>query len=256
MPRYAFLKLDEFGEVEFPPEFLNRARQADEQAIDRIVKAIGGKHVPRGLDRQALCSDIADAYYRRDHAFDLYKGSTAQRDLKHLRRVRHTAAKLLGLLRRDTRVEAMIGAMISAAPTAGVGPHPPRQSPIDLLNQLLDAVARVERVRAHAAEEWRTAHKRDSVLRGRRPTGTEWLAGVSLPLVFERHLQKPARRSRTKEGAPAGPLIQFVRVVLKELQLTYADESIMRAITRLAPFRETRNRNMPSATGASQTRAR
>ena len=106
------------------------------------------------------------------------------------------------------------------------------------VEQLRRAVAGVERWREYTAKEWRTAHKRDPILRGRRPTETEWLAGVSLPLVFEWHFRERAGRSRAKDGKPSGPMVRFISATFKELGLRYSDESITKAFSLRAPLRK------------------
>jgi hypothetical protein len=73
----------------------------------------------------------------------------------------------------------------------------------------------------------------------RRPSELEWLAGVSLPLVYERNFGAPAGRSRgSTSGNPGGPTVRFVAATLNEVGVSYSDESIVRAMTRLAAFRE------------------
>jgi hypothetical protein len=88
------------------------------------------------------------------------------------------------------------------------------------------------------AKEWRTKIDLPPELRDRRPSEPEWLAGVSLPLVYERHFHSPAGRSRNAEGTPAGPTVRFVGATLSELSIAYSPESIVRAFTRLKRQRD------------------
>jgi hypothetical protein len=236
----SFLKLTD----EATGELAGLAKAADAEAIDRILRAVGRGHIPPGLDRKALCADIADAYYASYSAIDPFSGSKANGELKHLRRIRKTAEKLASLVKADYRVEAMIsGHLNKITPpwekfTPPLSSAPVERKGIDRLNQMLRAIAGVERGRAHTAKEWRTAHKDNPIFRGRRPTNAEWLAGVSLPLVFEWHFRARAGRSRTKSGSPAGPMVRFISATLKELGLPYSDEAIMRAFSLRAPLRK------------------
>ena len=243
--RYAFLKPDDDREglIAWPSELRKRASAADEEAIDRILTAVGRDHIPPGLNRKALCADIADAYHSRDHAFDLFHGSEAQDRLKLLRRIRKTAEKLASLLSAaDTTVAATIATCLDkitppegkiAAPMGS----PAAPKPIDQLDRWLRAIEMAEELRGRAATKWHTGHKDDRDLRGRRVTEKEWLAGVSLPLVFEWHFRERAGRSRSKAGEPTGPMVRFIGATMKELGLSYDNESIMRAYSFRAPLR-------------------
>jgi hypothetical protein len=243
--RYSFLKVAETSsELGLTPsqEVLRLATTADAEAIDRILAAVGKGRIPPGLDRKALCADIADAYHSRDCAFDLGYGSEARARVKLLRRIRKTAEKLALLLKADLAADAMIrGHLEEITPPWGkiASPmgSPAAPKPIDQLDRLLRAVAMVEKVQEHVATKWREGHKHDPDLRGRRVTETEWLAGVSLPLVFEWHFRERAGRSRSKAGKPSGPMVRFIDATMKELGLPYDAESIMRAYSLRAPLR-------------------
>jgi hypothetical protein len=212
-----------------PPEYVKQANVATAHALNRILIAVGSKHVPVNLDKDALGRDITAAYYARDCAFDLFGGSKAQHRLKYLRRVRSTAEKLTKLLEKDAGVSAMI-----AGQSAKWGAGAPAQH----LKQLQSAVVAIEQQQESIGRKWRTAHKNSPDLRGRRLTEAEWLAGVSLPLVFEKHFGRTAGRSRDRAGDPCGPTFHFVASTLKELGISYRDESVIRAFSRRAPLRK------------------
>ena len=208
--RYSFLKVaetsSEFG-LTSSPELVRLASMADAEAIDRILTAVGRGHIPPELDRKALCAAIADAYHSRDHAFDLFHGSEAQDQLKRLRRIRKTAEKLASLLSSaDTTVTATIATCLDkiTPPWGKIAPpmgSPAAPKPVEQLDQWLRALEMAEVLRERAATKFHAAHKHDPDLRGRRVTEKEWLAGVSLPLVFEWHFRERARRSRSN-GLP------------------------------------------------------
>jgi len=88
------------------------------------------------------------------------------------------------------------------------------------------------------AKEWRTKIDLPPELSGRRPSEPEWLAGVALPLVYERHFLSPAGRSRNMEGEPGGPTVRFIEATLSELTIPFKRESIVRAFSRLKRERD------------------
>jgi hypothetical protein len=198
---------------------------------------VGKEHVPHDLDTQALCSDIADAYSARHIAFDLFGGSESRQRLKALRRISKAAKKQIALLEADVGMDAMIGAALARA---GINMASyPMSRPLTVaafLEQLRRGIAEIDKMQQGIEKKWRNAHERDRDLRGRRVTEKEWLAGVSLPLVFEWHLRKRAGRSRSM-GKPSGPMVRFIGAVMEELGLPYSDEAIMRAISLRAPLR-------------------
>jgi len=263
MAQYAFLGLAYRPNI-IRPETLERARVADEQAIDMILTAVGKKDVPLDLDREALCADIADAFCSRNQ-FNLSDVPEARSDVKALARIRNTAKKLRSLLIANDRVKAMIRNELKkptpgpysadALRQAGILPAvpflPSQGDPIDLtveLTRWLLAIDEIERWRTYIIRQWRTAHKRDPALRGRRPTAKEWLAGVSLPLVFELHFLRKAKFSRrARDQKLTGSMLPFVSTVMAELGLPYKEESIARAFTRLKVLREKqRTRKVPA----------
>ena len=242
-PELAFCNPADFGDVRSPAEYAQRVKMAGAQAIDRILKAVGKEHVPYNLDRQSLCREITNAYFSRYRAFDLFEGSKSGQRLEALRRMREATETLLALLKPDVGIDGMIAAQLKRAGIAM--PSPPMSQPLTLvsfLEQLRHAIADTEKIQQGINENWRTGHKQHLTLRGRRPTEKEWLAGVALPLCFERHFRLPAGRSRGKAGKPSGPMVRFISATMQELGLTYADESIVKAYSLRAPLRAQRRR--------------
>jgi hypothetical protein len=113
---------------------------------------------------------------------------------------------------------------------------------VAFLECLRPAIAKAEQLEQSKAKKWKTGHKRDPILRGRRPTGPEMLAGVYLPLIFEMHFLQRAARSRDKGGKPSGPMVRFIRATMRELGLRYSDESIVRAYSLRATLRKEERR--------------
>jgi hypothetical protein len=246
-PDIAFLNLDLAGldGVAPSPEVVWRVKKAGAEAIERILTAVGKK--PPGLDREALRADIGQAYVSRRNGFDLFRGSEASGRLKRLRDMRGALKKAATLMKADRRADAMIQwALKRDWPVPKpfsplLGPSEP-QAVLPFLERLQVAIAEIEKQQKSIAEKYRNAHKRDPNLKGRRLTEQEWLAGVELPLVFERHFRLRAGRSRGKSGSgpPTGPMVEFISATMKELGFKYTKESIARAYNRRAPLRTER----------------
>jgi len=190
-----------------------------------------------------LCDDIARAFYTRDHAFDLFGGSNAKADTEFLQGISKELKKIEDRLKAKAGLYAQVeyqlkkDARITPSP---FGPCPLLQTP-QPFEQLQGAIGSVQRSREHVGAKWRHAHEHDTDLRGRRVTEKEWLAGVSLPLVFEMHFLTRAGRSRNKAGKPIGPMVKFIGATMIELGLAYSDESIVRAYSLRAPLRKERD---------------
>jgi hypothetical protein len=220
-------------------EFVERAKKADAEAVDRFLAAVGKSYIPPGLDKGALSAAIAKANYQRDHGSNLLYGSEALDRVKLLRRIGKTTEKLNSLLNKDPAVKAMID---ERSLTITPPPMSPFQTvipkPTDQLPQLLRGIASVQKIQQRIGDKWRTAHKHDKALKGRRVSEREYLAGVLLPLVYEWHFLTPAGRSRSKDGKPSGPMVCFIHATMQELELPYGKEAIVRAYSLRAPLRQ------------------
>jgi hypothetical protein len=63
----------------------------------------------------------------------------------------------------------------------------------------------------------------------------DWLVGVHLATIYERHFGQPAGRSRMDDGQVGGPYVRFVQATLRELGILnrgnpYRPETIARAL--------------------------
>ena len=86
----------------------------------------------------------------------------------------------------------------------------------------------------------------------------DWLVGVRLATVYERHFGQPAGRSRMKDGQVGGPYIRFVQATLRELGILnrgkpYSRETIARSVSRA---RGSRNRIQRASTPSLKSRKR
>ena len=155
--------------------------------------------------------------------------------------MREATETLVALLKSDVGMDGMITAQLKRAGIAM--PTYPSSQPLTVgsfLEQPRRAIGETEKIQQGISKKWRTGHKHDPSLRGRRVTAKEWLAGVMLPLVFEMHFPRHAGRSRGKGGAPSGPMVRFISAAMKELGLPYSDESIVKAFSLRAPLRKER----------------
>jgi hypothetical protein len=214
---WVFLPPNATGDLE---EWVAPRRKA---AIDRIVKAVG--NAPFG--EMQLAADInrasheLPAYSKMPIDLVLVEGSDAHKRLRKVRRIRQNAEKVAILIESDPYVRATINKI---------------STPFDIppIKQLLLKLRSLEDSLEYLAKQWRSKADVPENLRNRRPSQLEWLAGVSLPLIYERHFLRQAGRSRNvSSGEPSGPMIRFVEATLKELGgQKFKRESIARAFTR------------------------
>jgi hypothetical protein len=190
-------------------------------AIARILGAVGKSTD----DEVQLATDIFEAYVSTSSQLDLYERSKAAKRLEKVKSIRKAVETQAALISADSYLSAAI------CKDVGLIRPPP-------IGELRIQLRSLEIQLSSLAKEWRTKIDLPTELSGRRPSEPEWLAGVSLPLVYERHFHSPAGRSRNAEGTPGGPTVRFVGATLRELSIPYSPESIVRAFTRLRRQRD------------------
>ena len=172
---WVFLPPSVTGELE---KWLAPRRTA---AIARIVEAVG--IAPD--DEMRLAADIHQAYCEHPNYGEAPIGlvvlgaSEAQARLKTVRSILAAGEKLGELIDADRYISATINKLDT-----------PFHIPV--VQQLLLKLRSLEKVLEGLAKKWRTKADLPENLKGRRPSRREWLAGVSLPLVFERHFVRRA----------------------------------------------------------------
>jgi hypothetical protein len=187
-------------------------------AVARITEKVG--HLPENRDE--LASDIFDALLAQTHPLQAH---TAAGRLTKVQRILRAVKKQATLIDSDPDLRAAI----KGSRGVQLSPFTEFHFELQALESTLQALA----------EKWRSKADLPVALKGRRPSELEWLAGVSFPLIYERHFLRRAGRSRDKEGQPDGPMVRFIEATLKELGISYSRESIVRAFTRLATQRTT-----------------
>lgn len=190
-------------------------------AIDRIVQAVGRS--PQNPIK--LADDIFDACIALPSQLDPLEGRKIASRLKKVRRILSGIKKYAALINSDPHISATINK------SRGVQPSGARQFLFELEALESVLVGQDKQVRHGKADL-------SATLNGRPPSELEWLAGLSLPLVYERHFSARAGRSRNARGEVGGPTVRFIQATLKELGIAYASELIARAFTRLSALRD------------------
>ena len=194
-------------------------------AISRILKAVG-KSPNSELD---LATGIYHACVETQSKLDPLDGSKASNRLRKIKRIVKALQKQIAFVSADPYLKRRI------KDANGVAPRP--------IVQLLFELQSLENEWSWLAKKWRSKADLPPSLKDRRPSELEWLAGVSLPLIYERNFLRRAGRSRTTTG---GPTVRFIAATLSELGLSYSNESILRAMSRLAIFKNgSRSSHLP-----------
>ena len=190
--------------------------------IGRILKAVG-KSPNKEVD---LATSIYHACVEARAALDPHEGSKASNRLRKVKRILRAIQKQVDFVSADAYLSQNIKDAYGIAP-----------KPIILL--LFELRSLGENL-SWLAKRWREKTDLPPSLKDRRPSELEWLAGVALPLVYERYFRRRAGRSRNAAGEVGGPAVRFIEATLKELGVEYSPELIARAFTRLTTLRNDR----------------
>ena len=189
----------------------------DDEALTRILDAVGSKFIPANLDRDELRADIELAGW-------WWMQITGQKNqparLRRLQDIRRAAEDLKRLLEED----AQSGLALSKYPFTG-------SDPLTVLNQLTNYVNRV----LEPLEPLDGMRTRPVPLKG---SAFDWVVS-SLMDTYTKYFRRKAAFSRTG-GEIAGPFIRFAGAALRELKIfndgkPYSRETIARAVTALKP---------------------
>ena len=186
----------------------------DDEALTRILDAVGSKYIPTNFDLDGLRADI-------ELAAVWWMQITGQKNqparLRRLQAIRRAAEDLKSLLEED----AQSGLALSKYPFTG-------SDPLTVLKQLTNYVNRV----LEPLEGMRT---RPVPLKG---SAFDW-AMLSLMTPYSKYFRRKAGISRLG-GKVDGPFIRFADAALRELKIfndgkPYSRETIARAVTVLKP---------------------
>jgi hypothetical protein len=190
----------------------------DDRAIDRILAAVGRKFVSTDLDRPAMRDAIEKAWATKRKIDEYRPGPRARECSKQLAGIYEAAAALLSLLTTDNDASEWVTKIYPEAALS--------------VRRLVVVVDSIKGKLDESAKETTANY-------ARVPTAAEWFAGVELPCIYQECFDRKAAVSRNA-GKPDGPCVRFVKAVLAEMKLPFADESIARAMTRFAELRERR----------------
>jgi hypothetical protein len=192
------------------------AAAPDDQALKRILKAVGSKFIPANLDRDGLRADIQlAAWWWMQITGE--KSRLAKLRLRRLQDIRRAAEDLKRLLEED----AQCGLELSKYPFTG-------SDPLRTLNQLINFANRV-------LEPLDGTQTRPVRVKG---SAFDWVM-ASLMETYSRYFQRKAGISRlTLDGKVNGPFIRFAEAALRDLKIfndgkPYSRETIARAVTAL-----------------------
>ena len=93
----------------------------DERGLDKIIKAVGKKFVPAGLDRSALRRAIDESEKRAEIIAVHRRGARARKLLQKLKQVRETAEQLAVLLNTKDDASDLIQKLCGEWPRRGNG---------------------------------------------------------------------------------------------------------------------------------------
>ena len=199
-------------------------RRMDNQAVDRILVAVGESFIPSDLDREELCNALKFcATWHR--VVTEYGSARLERErTRRLDMAAKSARRLAQLLAHDD-TWSFIGKKLSPYDES------PREAVLRLVKALDEALGSYVPLarRLGALGDDLTAYLTD-----RSPL--EWLVGKHLPKLWSKHFGIKARISRSKDGTPDGPYIRFAESVLVELNITksgqpYRRETLAKAFT-------------------------
>jgi hypothetical protein len=184
----------------------------EDEALTRILDAVGSKFIPANLDLDGLRTEIQLAAW---WWMQITGEKKQPARLRRLQDIRRAAEELKRLLEED----AQSGLALSKYPFTG-------SDPLTVLNQLIDYVNRVLEPRDDGMQP--------VPLKG---SAFEW-AMRSLMDAYSEHIRREPGISRDLEGKVDGPFIRFADASLRELKIfndgePYSRETIARAVTAL-----------------------
>jgi hypothetical protein len=184
-------------------------------AIGRIIAAVG--MTPNS--ETELSNAIFQSFIETSRKIDPTESSKASNRLKKVKRILNGIRKQMAYIGADPYLCQNIKDAV------GVAPRP--------IITLFFELQSLETELSKLAAEWQDKASLPPALKTRRPSEIEWLAGVALPLVYERNFRRRAGRSRGSKGKASGPTVRFIAATLKEVGAPYSEESIVRAMSRL-----------------------
>jgi hypothetical protein len=154
-------------------------------AVNRILEAVGKSVV----NESQFGTDIFWACIATRRRLDLGDGAKAAERLHKVREIKNAVEKHASVISGDLYLGELNGK----------------------LSKLRIELQSLETELSSISDNWRSKADLTPELKGRRPSEPEWLTGVALPLVYERHFASPAGRSRNINGKPGGQPLDSLR---------------------------------------------
>lgn len=213
--------------------------QFDDDAITRIVAAVGDRYAPAAFDRHALAEASQDACEKYEMARHCDALPTDRQCRKRIEALAKHAARLRDAIPPDDgrawstsfrlilEAEAFNADPETVARLAGAGcPEGVRAQAavgraieaVQFLAGLLDQARKRAEFTALRFEDAKTAER--------------MLFGAWLPEVYEAHFGRRAGASRSRDQAIGGPYIRFAMAVAQEMGATYLPETVKAALAR------------------------
>jgi hypothetical protein len=190
----------------------------DEQALDRILAAVGKKFVPAELNGNALWSAIKEADETKNIVDRFRSGPRTRAIRKSMKSIAKAADALARAIKENEDSTQLIDQNVPLVPKS--------------IQQLIDFSAYLEQKLGKSNAYLRAKYDRI-------PSATDWLGGVELPNVFEEFFDRKAGRSQSDDG-PSGPTVRFIVAAMNEIGRSPSPETIVRAMTRYSELRKLR----------------
>lgn len=181
----------------------------DDDAVARVLAAVGSRQTPDSLDREKLRRDLVWAGTWNRTSMDLR--AKAKRDRRVGTALKAAKRFQQALTRLEHRDLPIVDANLEAGPS--------------LAKKLVGFVRQAEAALKPPLPEpeWQqdaAAHMVKELHLNER-SAFEWLAGIHLAELYERHFERRAGFSVPPNGgAPYGPYIRFATQALTELKIT------------------------------------
>ena len=190
----------------------------DEDAVDRILTAVGKPFIPVDLNKDSLRTAINEAAEAKEIVDRYRSGPRTRRLIRAMGRISKAADSLARAIKENGDASQLI---------ADAMPHIST-----IIPRLIEYTTWQEQRLIKSNAFVRARH-------GRIPSKRDWLAVVELPNIFEEFFNRKAGRSRSA-GAPSGPTVRFIVAVMNEIDHPPNSETIVRAMTMYSELRKAR----------------
>jgi len=192
------------------PPAVAAATIVDEEALDRIVDAVGKNFIPVTFNRNALWDALLKARKTKEIIDRFQPDARPRAKSNSMRRIsaNQFIANLLPVVLEEIRL-------------------------------LIIVTKRTGQIWSDSDKDIRANGRAMRARYDRPPSTNDWLAGVELPLIFEECFGRKLGRSRDING-PGRPTVRFIAAVMFEMGSQIEGETIVRAMSRFSELRRRR----------------